>query len=144
MVWLYSRETYLPSDIGTQLKHTHPEFAHNYSPNPGAKITDGPSPLTLDNLDALNAFDTSKPSKHADVGNHVYLSADEDITKGNPAWLNGVRPNAEGKTEGAKSCCIIVNDHGTGYVDVFYMYFYAYNQGQIILGKELGDHLGDW
>ena len=58
--------------------------------------------------------------------------------------MKGVRPDANGKTNGAKSCCIVVNDHGTGIVDAFYMYFYAYNQGQTIFAKELGDHVGDW
>jgi hypothetical protein len=142
MVWLYSKEKYLPSDIGAQLKHTHPAYGHNHPTTPGAVIKDHPT-LTLENLDCLNAFDPTKdPEKKGDVGNDVYLSANEDITKG-PAWIEGVRPDANRKTEGAVSCCIIVNDHGTGYVDVFYMYFYAYNQGQVIFGKELGDHLGD-
>lgn len=133
----------MPSDIGSQLKHTHPEFSHKHPTTPGARVKDHPA-LTLENLDSLNVLDPPKDSnKKGDVGNDIYLSADEDITK-DPAWLNGVLPNAAGKTENAVSCCIIVNDHGTGYVDAFYMYFYAYNQGQVIFGKELGDHLGDW
>lgn len=92
----------MPSDIGAQLKHTHPEYAHDYNPNPGANVKGCPFPLTLDNLDVLNTFDMSTPKMGADIGDHIYLSrADEDITKG-PSWLFGVRPNAEGKTEGAK------------------------------------------
>jgi hypothetical protein len=89
--------------------------------------------LTLDNLDSLNAHG----------GKDVFLTSNDDVSK-DPAWLKGVRPDAHGKTNGARSCCIVVNDHGTGYVDVFYLYFYAYNQGQVIFGKELGDHVGDW
>lgn len=129
IVWLYSKEEYLPSDIGAQLAHTTPEV--DYKP-----IPDLPSPLTLDNLNVLDKFDPEKKKI-------VYLASKDDISK-DPAWLKGVRPDNNGKTEGAKSCCIIVNDKGNGYVDAFFMYFYAYNQGQVVFEKELGDHLGDW
>ncbi|ETI23448.1 hypothetical protein G647_05250 [Cladophialophora carrionii CBS 160.54] len=126
IVYLQSKEEYLPSDIGSQLKHTHPVFK-------GSPIANCPSPLTLDNLDELNAHG----------GKDVFLSSNDDVSN-NPGWMKGVRPDANGKTNGAKSCCIVVNDHGTGTVDAFYMYFYAYNQGQTIFAKELGDHVGDW
>ena len=76
-------------------------------------------------------------------GASVYLTSDVDITT-NPSWLNGVAPDSTGKTNGATSCAVIVNDHGSGQVDAFYMYFYAYNQGTMVLGQEIGDHVGDW
>jgi hypothetical protein len=126
VVWLNSREEYLPSDLAAQLAHTHPEID-------GKPIVGHASPLTLENLDTLNDGDKQ----------NVYLSANDDFTK-NPPWLKGVRPDANGKTNGAVSCCIIVNDKGAGVVDAFYLYFYAYNKGQTIFDKELGDHLGDW
>jgi hypothetical protein len=126
IVWLYSKEEYLPSDLAAQLTHTRPE-------KDGKPITGHASPLTLENLDTLN--DGGKQD--------VYLTSNDDFTK-DPAWLKGVRPDANGKTNGAVSCCIVVNDKGADVVDAFYCYFYAYNQGQIIFGKELGDHLGDW
>ena len=131
-MYLQSKEEYLPSELETQLKHTHP-VTKATKDAAGVKITDCPSPLTLNNLDALNAHG----------GKDVYLTSNDDVTK-DPAWMKGVRPDASGKTVGAKSCCIVVNDHGTGTVDAFYMYFYAYNKGQTIFGKELGDHVGDW
>jgi hypothetical protein len=126
IVWLNSKEEYLPSDLGAQLAHTHPEID-------GKPVSDHPSPLTLANLDSLNDGDLK----------NVYLTANDDYTK-DPAWLKGVRPDANGKTNGAASCCIVVNDKGADIVDAFYFYFYAYNQGQTIFEKELGDHLGDW
>jgi hypothetical protein len=124
IVWLNSREEYLPSDLGAQLAHTHPEI--------DGKPIDHVSPLTLENLDTLNDGDKK----------NVFLTANDDYTK-NPPWLKGVLPDANGKTNGAVSCCIIVNDKGAGVVDAFYFYFYAYNKGQTIFDKELGDHLGD-
>ncbi|KZF20450.1 hypothetical protein L228DRAFT_233066 [Xylona heveae TC161] len=126
LVWLQSSEQYHPSDIGAQLVHTKPEVNFTI-------VKDLPNPLTLDNLNALNA----------DGGKDVYLTSVDDITKA-PAWLNGIVPDATGKTNGAVSSVIVVNDHGSGNVDAFYFYFYAYNQGDTVLGQELGDHVGDW
>ena len=123
-MWLYSGETYFPSDIGSQLLNTKPEV--NF-----AVINGYPSPLTLNNLDTLNA----------ENGTNVYLTSDTDITS-NPAWLNGVKPDSTGKTDGATSTAIIVNDHGDGLVDVFYMYFTAFNWGGVVLGQDVDDHVG--
>jgi hypothetical protein len=55
-----------------------------------------------------------------------------------------VKPDSSGKTNGAVSCAIIVNDHGSGLVDAFYMYFYAFNYGGTYFGFTIGDHVGDW
>jgi hypothetical protein len=62
----------------------------------------------------------------------------------NPEWILGVKPDSTGKTDGAVSCAIIVNDHGGGLVDAFYMYFYAFNYGGTYFGFTIGDHVGDW
>lgn len=126
LVWLHPNDTYLPSDLAAQLSHTIPEINQTV-------VQGAPSPLTLDNLDALNALG----------GKSVYLTSVDDITTA-PAWLYGVAPDASGKTDGAVSSVIVVNDHGSGSVDAFYFYFYAYNQGNTVLGQELGDHVGDW
>ena len=87
--------------------------------------------MTLDNLDSLNA----------DGGKSVYLTSIDDITT-NPTWLNGVKPDSTGKTGGATSVAIIVNDRGNGEVDAFYMYFYAFNWGGLFLGEDVDDHVG--
>jgi hypothetical protein len=128
MVWLDEQEQYFPSDIYAQIKNTYP--AINLS-----AITDPPSPLSLDNLDALNAF--------GNRGYNVFLTSEVDVTE-DPQWLDGVVPSSGGKTKDAVSAAIIVNDHGEGLVDAFYMYFYAYNLGNTVLFQELGDHIGDW
>ncbi|KAI4122725.1 MAG: hypothetical protein LQ338_005656 [Usnochroma carphineum] len=125
-VWLQSQDPYLPSDIGSQLAHTKPEVNFNV-------VDGGPSPLTLDNLASLNAVG----------GKSVYLTSIDDVTK-NPTWLKGVMPDGNGKTNGATSCAVIVNDHGSGNVDAYYMYFYAFDQGNTVFGLEIGDHVGDW
>lgn len=129
LVWLDQQEAYFPSDMLAQVQNTHPTV--NYT-----AVTDAPSPLTLSNLDSLNSFG-------GDSGKNVYLTSNVDVTT-KPSWLKGVIPNTSGKTLNATSAAIIVNDHGSGNVDVFYMYFYAYNMGNTVLGQELGDHIGDW
>lgn len=96
-------------------------------------VQGAPTPLTLNNLASLNSLG----------GANVYLTSIDDITQ-NPAWLKGVKPDGTGKTNGAISCAIIVNNHGAGNVDAFYFYFYAYNRGNSVLGQETGDHVGDW
>lgn len=126
MVYLDSTEPYFPSDIGAQLQHTIPEI--NFTAVKGA-----PNPLTLDNVNQLNNLG----------GDNVYLTSKDNIQT-NPQWLYGVKPDANGKTNGAVSCAVIVNDHGKGLVDAFYMYFYAYNWGGKYFGFEIGDHVGDW
>jgi hypothetical protein len=113
----------------------------------------GPSkPLTTSNLDKM--------------GSDVWLTSNDDVTK-DPTWIKGTKPNAQGKTEGATTASIIINDKGNGNVDAFYMYFYAYNYGGEVLGwsalnfgtftppltimnlsrsntLNLGNHVGDW
>ncbi|KAI4256468.1 MAG: hypothetical protein LQ352_002074 [Teloschistes flavicans] len=125
-VWLQSQDPYFPSDIGAQLAHTKPEVNFNV-------VNGAPNPLTLDNLASLNGLG----------GSNVYLTSVDDVTK-SPAWLQGVRPDSNGKTNGARSCAVIVNDHGSGNVDAYYMYFYTFNQGNTVFGQEIGDHVGDW
>ena len=78
--------------------------------------------MTLNNLNSLNDYGTG--------GTDVYLTSLDDITT-NPSWLNGVKPDSTGKTDGATSVAVIVNDHGGGLVDAFYMYFYAFNWGGV-------------
>jgi hypothetical protein len=102
-------------------------------------LTNIPSPLLLSDLDLLNTLVNC-----TDFNCPVYLTSKDNVTA-NPPWLYGVLPDATTfETIGAKSCAVIVNDHGNGLVDAFYMYFYAFNLGETVFGQVLGDHVGDW
>ncbi|PBP24049.1 hypothetical protein BUE80_DR005137 [Diplocarpon rosae] len=127
LVWLDNGEAYFPSDIFAQVQNTHPNI--NFT-----TIRNLP-PLTLDNLNILNAYGNN--------GKNVYLTSNIDVTE-EPKWLTGIIPDSDGKTNNVTSSAIIVNDRGNGSVDAFYMYFYAYNQGNNVFFQELGDHIGDW
>ena len=37
---------------------------------------------------------------------------------------------------------VIVNDHGNGEVDAFYMYFYPFNWGGVVFDENVDDHVG--
>lgn len=108
MVYLDQTDPYRPSDIGAQLVHTVPRIN-------GTLVADAPSPLTLDNLAALNVLG----------GSEIYLTATDDFAL-DPPWLNGVVPDSSGKTVNATSCAVITHDRGNATVDVFYFFFYAY------------------
>lgn len=125
LVYLYSKEAYLPSDIGSQLAHTVP--CNGATPLPASQI---PHTLTLANLDQLN--------DSADEGTNVFLKSTVDITT-HPSWLRGVLPDKAGRVHGAKTCCVIVADKGNGIVDAFWMFFYAYNYGGVVLEMNLGN-----
>ena len=107
MVWTHSEDPYQPSDILAQVTHTIPKVDR--------KDVEGvPSPLDLNNLNKLNDLG----------GESVYLTSKEGIAA-LPDWFKGVRPNADGKTEGAVPATVVVRDHGDGTVDAFYFYFSA-------------------
>lgn len=129
IVYLYDADPYRPSDIAAQLANTSPEV--NFT-----AITNGPHPLSLDNLNQLNALGDNG-------GTDVYLTSKTPPYQ-NPSYLKGVTPDSSGKTNGATTAAVIVNDHGNGLVDVFYHYFYAFNYGGSYVGFVVDDHVGDW
>ncbi|KAH8727005.1 hypothetical protein GQ44DRAFT_705113 [Phaeosphaeriaceae sp. PMI808] len=125
VVYLHSDDQYLPTDIKSFLDNTTPRVNFNEVAGPS-------KPLTQENVNQL--------------GNDVFLTSNDDVTK-NPEWIKGTRPDASGKTNGAITAAVIVNDKGNGNVDAFYMYFYAYNYGGEVLGwskLNFGNHVGDW
>lgn len=125
VLYLHSEDPYFPSDIGQQIANTVPQVDFE-------SVNDAPASLSLENLSDLN-----------NVEGTVFLTTTENI-ENNPAWLNGVRPNEDGKTEGAVTSTIVVNDHGDGTVDAFYFHFYAYDYSGEYFGIPIGNHVGDW
>jgi hypothetical protein len=124
LVYIYSKERYMPSDISAQLAHTIPKVKSAPLPTNASIPT-----LTLENLHELNRFGNG--------GVDIYLTSKDDVTE-NPAWLDGIKPGPDGKIPNAKTCTVIVADKGNGTVDAFYIYFYAFNWGGVVLGDNLG------
>lgn len=126
LVWLDEDEEYFPSSLLTHIHHTHPVVDdHPITLN---------ATLNLTNLSDLNAFGTT--------GLDVYLTSTSDITL-SPPWLTGTAPLSTGRTP-STSAAIIAVPRSASIVDVFYTYFYSYNRGPTVLGRVLGDHVGDW
>ncbi|ETN39738.1 uncharacterized protein HMPREF1541_05964 [Cyphellophora europaea CBS 101466] len=127
LVHLDEQEQWFPSDITAQLTNSHPTDA---SSNP---IPNAPSPLTLSNLNSL-------------AGEGVYVTSNEGITA-LPEWFHGVAPTPDGSTPGAVASVVITVPKTNDILDVFYFYFYAYNEGNAPLSIpnfEFGNHVGDW
>lgn len=116
----------MPSDIASLVDNTIPRIK-------GVAVSGAPSPLTLDNLDQLNALG----------GKDVWLTSKEGIPA-YPKWFNGVAPDANRKTNGITPCAIVTVDKGNDIFDIFYFYFRAFNEGNRVLGQEFGSHVGDW
>ncbi|KAL4800525.1 hypothetical protein BDV19DRAFT_384337 [Aspergillus venezuelensis] len=127
LVWLHSEDRYRPSGIAEHLNHVVPKVDYE-------EISGVQEPLTLDNLDQLNA-----------LGNEsVYLTSVEGIDANpQPDWLFGANIDDNGQASDTSSI-IVVNDHGDGEVDAFYFYYYSYNLGNTVIGMEFGNHIGDW
>lgn len=74
----------------------------------------------------------------------MYLTSTQKLMSF-PDFMKGQKPDAKTlRTEGAVSCAVIVVAKEKGVVDVFYMYFYSFNDGPSALGHQVGNHLGDW
>ncbi|RKF60309.1 putative vacuolar protein sorting-associated protein TDA6 [Erysiphe neolycopersici] len=127
LVFLDKNEKYYPSDIAKHIENTTP-FVNKTAINPSPSIT-------VENLDLLNQFNVNETK--------VYLTLKEPV-ENNPTFLLGTQPDENGKTVDATSCVVIVKDHGDGNVDAFYMYFYSFDKGNVVLSQELGNHVGDW
>jgi len=52
------------------------------------------------------------------------------------------KPNQEGYSKAPATLVLV--DKGSGVVDAFWFFFYAYNLGQTVLGTRYGNHVGDW
>ncbi|KAJ2985955.1 hypothetical protein NUW58_g5262 [Xylaria curta] len=52
------------------------------------------------------------------------------------------KPNEEGYSRAPATLVLV--DKGSGIVDAFWFFFYAYNLGQTVLATRYGNHVGDW
>ncbi|KAI1425052.1 vacuolar sorting-associated protein [Xylaria sp. FL1777] len=52
------------------------------------------------------------------------------------------KPSEEGYSRAPAT--LILVDKGSGIIDAFWFFFYAYNLGQTVLGTRYGNHVGDW
>ncbi|KAI0134563.1 vacuolar protein sorting-associated protein [Xylariales sp. AK1849] len=52
------------------------------------------------------------------------------------------KPDQEGYSKAPATLVLV--DKGSGIVDAFWFFFYAYNLGQTVLGIRFGNHVGDW
>ena len=122
LVYLHTQDLYRPTDLSTFLKHVTPklklESAGTWS-----------DPLTLENLNKLNSLGER----------NVNLTSNDDVST-NPTWILGATPDSNGKCEGIQTA-IIVNQKSGSITDAFYMYYYAYNWGGLVLGNNLGIYL---
>ncbi|KAG9240471.1 hypothetical protein BJ878DRAFT_537109 [Calycina marina] len=127
IVVLDKGDLYYPSDLASHVANTHPTV--NFTSIEGV-----PSPLSLVNLDSLNALG----------GDNVYLTSTHNVLK-LPKFINGKKPDARTlQTKDAISSVIICVDKGNGILDAFYIYFYSFNEGPVAIGHRIGNHLGDW
>lgn len=99
-------------------------MANTYPENDFTRVAPNET-LSLSNLSSLNSFGNCTTK---DIGGcPIYLTSRDDVST-NPTWLYGVLPDpSSGKTNGATSAAVIVNDHGQGTVDAYYFYFYAFS-----------------
>ncbi|KAL1900590.1 Vacuolar protein sorting-associated protein 62 [Sporothrix stenoceras] len=124
--YLYSGESWWPSDVATHLANVIPEV--DYVAVPGFTTAGSVT------LATLNAQSSS-----------VYLTSKDNVDT-SPAWLvsaYGKPTTTTGGYSAAPGTIIAVQKNST-WVDVFYFYFYSYNYGGKVLGINFDDHVGDW
>jgi hypothetical protein len=130
VVYVDQEDEFFPSDIGVHLASSR-VVDENFTAIEGA-----PSPLTLDNLDSLNALG----------GEDVYLASNEGIVA-LPDYFRGTRPAEDGSTPGAVASVIITVAKDNDTLDAFYGSFWSYNEGFSPLdidNLQFGNHVGDW
>ncbi|PVF99090.1 hypothetical protein CPB86DRAFT_320176 [Serendipita vermifera] len=135
LVYLHSEDEYFP---GIPSEHVSNMIPRNFTGTPIAVPEDHRGKLSMLKLDVIN-----KPD--------VFLTLEKDIRSDPrcPELLSShCKPDAQGKS--LSPVWIIVRDKtgvcdGEGpIVDVFYFFFYPYNQGNTVLFKHFGNHVGDW
>ncbi|KAF1354131.1 hypothetical protein EJ07DRAFT_182773 [Lizonia empirigonia] len=125
---LHTEDQYRPASISEFLDHTRPQIERQNT----LTLTHN---VTLGDLDRFNNLG-------AKGGTDVYLTSYGDVTK-SPRWLDGTPPPYD-RAGIDKTGVIILAKKEKGVMDVFYFCFFAFNWGGIVLGHQLGNHVGDW
>lgn len=128
----------MPSDISTHVLHTEPKR--------GFQSISSNSTLDLNNLSSLNVF-----------GDDIFLTA---ANRSDYApWLYGETPDDSGALHNSTACAVVMVERTPQDLDVFYFYFYSFNEGGDITqvvpplekilpdakpGDHYGNHVGDW
>lgn len=149
-------EVYLTSEIDVE---TRPKWLHDYSNTPipykdKSNGTEGehmgrgtpypPLPLdrttwwSVDKDHPINRISDPRkistrrrrPLALRDQGQHVLKSTAMH------------KPDAEGYSKAP--AVLVMVDKGSGILDAFWFYFYAYNLGQTVFNIRFGNHIGDW
>ncbi|CAH7684621.1 hypothetical protein PPACK8108_LOCUS18922, partial [Phakopsora pachyrhizi] len=137
LVYLHSEEIFWPSLYKTHLDHVQPEVNFKISPSFPASGLSTQIFLRSSNL-INNVLDNDL----------IYLTSKDSIFEAPMAqWIYGEgKPDESGKS--AAPAIIIAMDKtqqvGSGWVDVFYIFFYSYNRGNYFYNNRFGDHVGDW
>ncbi|KAK6089073.1 vacuolar protein sorting-associated protein [Seiridium cupressi] len=78
-------------------------------------------------------------SPPASRGPHLRRSVDGQAPLGD---MPHHKPDESGYSKAPATLVLV--DKGSGIVDAFWFFFYAYNLGQTVLGIRFGNHVGDW
>lgn len=134
LLYLHSEESHFPSDIAEHLRHVVPRR----------------NGLSVDVEHTLETLDDASLS-HPDT----YLtSLDDPAESPQASWLTSAygKPDNKGRSA-APAFCVLVQKHGLrdqlpdGDLDAFYFAFFSFSRGlpvDVLGGKELGNHVGDW
>ena len=100
--------------------------------------------LTIQDLKPIYVTRFPNGTKQYIPSSETFLTCLDDFTK-DPSWIFGNKPSFDtGYIKNSPSLLIVV-DKGNGWVDAFWFYFYAFNQGPFVMSSgPWGSHLGDW
>ncbi|KAJ3018804.1 hypothetical protein HKX48_002621 [Thoreauomyces humboldtii] len=131
-VLTYAPMLYLQSGEGNFLADPAGDFLNHVTvkDNTGTTLA-GPTPITGGNL---NDYPSGV----------IWLTSDDD-PQTNPVWLQSpVGKPADGTERSGAPISIITVNQADGSLIAYYMFFYAYNHGPKVLGRNYGNHVGDW
>ncbi|KAK8084821.1 hypothetical protein PG997_006092 [Apiospora hydei] len=169
LVHLYSGENFWPSDIAEHVRHmspyvndTHANMSRTVTLNSMHGLDAEPGFVYLKSNDDVESrpewlhshanIPSPFPEDEGDDGDDTIPASDHDESNVGPGesttWyeLNSRYPQWKPDESGHSKApaTLVLVDKGSGIVDAFWFFFYAYNLGQTVLGMRFGNHVGDW